>query len=216
MFEEGFHDRILSHQGQFESLIHYIQDNPRRLWLKMHNKDLFTLRRNLVLAQNLTFSAMGNLFLTDYPDKQTVEVSRSVSQEVLDQLREDALACAERGVVTITAAISEGERQIAKAIREAGYPLVIILYNGFPQLGSDQGHYYKPSGVYFEACARGQLLLLEPTEAAYQLPQVIAHTDQTLQDKCEAKHIVYTPLPHDSQRWRFVAANEMAKLLTQS
>ncbi len=43
---------------------------------------------------------------------------------------------------------------------EAGYPLIVIFPNGIPP----QTPEYKPYGVYFDACARGQLLILSPWE----------------------------------------------------
>jgi len=54
------------------------------------------------------------------------------------------------------AAISPGEKAIARAIRHQGFPLVVLLSDGFPPEGSPHERYYKPSGVYFDACAISQ------------------------------------------------------------
>ena len=119
------------------------------------------------------------------------------------------------GAVTYTAAISKGEQKIAKVVREKGFPLVVLLNDGFPAEGSPQERFYKPGGVYFEACSRGKLLLIEPDGSAFVNPVVMKATEETLQRKAEAKHHSYRPIPVESQRYRFVAMNEIGRLLVE-
>ena len=126
------------------------------------------------------------------------------------------MAAAHNGVVTYTAAISKGEQLIARTLREQGYPLVVLLNDGFPKEGSPHERYYKPGGVYFEACSKGQLLLLGPTEQAFLDAGIQAAVEDTLRCKAEARHYAYTPIPVTSQRYRFVALNEMAKRLAEN
>ena len=153
--------RTLARKGQLDAMIRYIHDNPRRAILRRQHPDLFTLRRNMRVERkapqqsDLIFSSLGNLFLLDYPDKQPVICSRSLSEQQITEQQTAALRQAENGTVTVTAAISAGEKQIAKAIRGAGFPLIILLKDGFPQAGDERERYYKPGGVYFEACAAG-------------------------------------------------------------
>lgn len=59
------------------------------------------------------------------------------------------------GGVLVSPCIAPGEREIARAALDAGLPLIVILENGFPSM-------YKPPGMYFEACAKGLLLMLAP------------------------------------------------------
>jgi hypothetical protein len=158
---------------------------------------------------------MGNHFLLDWPDKQVVEMSRSAREEEVQERLREVLAAAHKGAVTYTAAISKGEQLIARTLREQGYPLVVLLNDGFPKEGSPNERYYKPGGVYFEACSRGQLLLLEPTEQAFLDTGIQAAVEETLRRKAEARHYSYTPIPLTSQRYRFVALNEMAKRMAQ-
>ena len=99
--------------------------------------------------------------------------------------------------------------------REQGFPLVVLLNNGFPEEGSPHERYYKPGGVYFEACSRGKLLLLEPTEEAFSAPLIRQFVEGTLRRKAVAKHFKYTPIATDSLRYRFVALNEMGRLLVE-
>ena len=209
-----YHERILHAPGQLRRMIDYVKDNPRRLWIKNHHPELFRLHRRTEAA-GLSFTSMGNHFLLDWPDKQVVEMSRNATNdEVQEQLRK-VLASAHNGTVTYTAAISKGEQLIARTLREQGYPLVVLLNDGFPKEGSMHERYYKPGGVYFEACSKGQLLLLEPVEQAFLDADIQEAVEETLHRKAEARHYTYTPIPVTSQRYRFVALNEMAKRLVQ-
>ena len=210
-----YHERILHAPGQLRRMIDYVKDNPRRLWIKSHHPELFRLHRRTEAA-GLSFRSMGNHFLLDWPDKQVVEMSRSATNEEVQERLRMVLAAAHNGVVTYTAAISKGEQLIARTLREQGYPLVVLLNDGFPKEGSPHERYYKPGGVYFEACSKGQLLLLGPTEQAFLDAGIQAAVEDTLRCKAEARHYSYTPIPVTSQRYRFVALNEMAKRLAQN
>lgn len=207
-----YHERILHAPGQLRRMIDYVKDNPRRLWLKSRHPDLFKLHRRTEAA-GLSFTSIGNHFLLNLPDGQTVEMSRSATDEQIQERLGSVLVAAHQGVVTYTAAISMGERFIARSLREQGYPLVVLLNDGFPKEGSPHEHYYKPGGIYFEACSKGQLLLLEPTEEAFLDASIQKAVEETLRRKAEERHYCYTPIPVTSQRYRFVALNEMAKRL---
>ena len=210
-----YHERILHAPGQLRRMIDYVKDNPRRLWIKSHNPELFRLHRRTEEA-GLSFTSMGNHFLLDWPDKQVVEMSRSATNDEVQEWLRKVLAAAHNGTVTYTAAISKGEQIIARTLREQGYPLVVLLNDGFPKEGSPHERYYKPGGVYFEACSKGQLLLLEPIEQTFLDDGIQAAVEETLRRKAEARHYTYTPIPVTSQRYRFVALNEMAKRLAQN
>ena len=209
-----YHERILHAPGQLRRMIDYVKDNPRRLWIKSHNPELFRLHRRTEAA-GLSFTSMGNHFLLDWPDKQMVEMSRSATKEEVQEQLQSVLAAAHNGTITYTAAISKGEQLIARTLREQGYPLVVLLNDGFPKEGSPHERYYKPGGVYFEACSKGQLLLLEPTEQSFLDTGIQAAVEETLRRKAGVRHSTYTPIPLTSQRYRFVSLNEMAKRLTQ-
>ena len=168
-------------------------------------------RKNIVCG--LTFTSLGNHFLLDWPDKQLIEVSRRSTDEQIQKQMDTALALARYGVVTYTAAISKGEQLIARTIREQGFPLVVLLNDGFPKEGSPNEKYYKPGGVYFEACSKGKLLLLEPSEQTFADSNIRNATENMLRKKADAKHFSYTPIPLNSQRYRFMALNEIGRLL---
>ena len=144
-----------------------------------------------------------------------MEMSREASDEQIEERLQSVLAAAHNGAVTYTAAISKGERKIARMVRERGFPLVVLLNDGFPKEGAPHERFYKPGGVYFEACSKGKLLLLEPEGSAFVNQVVMKATEETLRRKAEAKHYSYHPVPVTSQRYRFVALNEIGRLLVE-
>jgi hypothetical protein len=208
-----YHERILHAPGQLRRMIDYVKDNPRRLWLKKHEPDLFRLHRETEI-NGLRFTSLGNHFLLDWPDCQMVEMSLNATDWQIERRLQSALETAHNGSVTYTAAISNGEKLITRTLRERGYPLVVLLNGGFPQEGSPHERFYKPGGIYFEACSRGQLLLLEPNETTFLDPSIQTAVEAKLRSKAEARGYDYKPVPVTSQRYRFVALNEIAKKLS--
>ena len=216
-FEGNLYDappyyRVLTHKGQLDAMIKYVYANAERSWLRKQNPDLFRMHR-MTEAAGLQFTSLGNHFLLDWPDRQLVEMSRSATEEQVQHKLQSVLAAAKNGAVTYTASVSKGEQLIARTLRTKGFPLVVLLNEGFPEEGSEHERFYKPGGVYFEACSRGNLLLLEPTEQAFDAPFITAAVEETLRHKAELKHIDYKPVPTEALRYRFVALNEMGKRL---
>ena len=163
----------------------------------------------------MLFTSMGNHFLLDWPDRQLVEMSRNATDEQVQHRLKSVMAAAQNGAITYTASVSKGEQFIARTLREQGFPLVVLLNDGFPEEGSPHERFYKPGGVYFEACSKGKLLLLEPTEQAFISPLIHQAVEETLLHKTEVKHFEYKPIATDSLRYRFVALNEMGRRLVE-
>lgn len=201
LWEHSYHDSILFHEGQLDNMIAYIKDNPRRLALKRANPDLFKIHQQYTIA-DVSCTVLGNMFLAEYPLHAMVQCSRRLTQAEIDARRDECLNEAANGVIHVSAAISEGEKQICRALREAGFPLIILLTEGFPKPDSPHYKYYKPQGVYFEVCAAGRLLLVEPSAELYDCPEIEA--------KVYAKTGIHD-LPHTSQRYRFIALNALAE-----
>ena len=199
LFAPDYHDSLLKGKNQLSHMVRYIQDNPRRLALKRANKDLFRIRQNQQIG-TIQCTVLGNIFLIEHPLRQVLQCSRRLTQEQIDNLKADCLREAADGTVYVTAAISEGEKQIARALREAGFPLIILLEKGFPAPDDPHYNYFKPQGVYFEACAAGKLLLIEPHR------DLLDREDIAVKTEAKVGHI-----PHDSQRYRFVAMNILAE-----
>lgn len=201
LFAPEYHDRILTGKNQLANMAKYIKDNPRRLALKRANRDLFHIHHDYTI-NNLPCIALGNIFLAEHPQRQVLQCSRQLTQEQINELKAQCFIEASNGTVYITAAISEGEKFIARELRKNGFPLIIILEKGFPKPDSPHYRYFKPQGVYFEACATGKLLLVEPK------PEVFEQQDIAMRVIKKTGNI-----PHNTQRYRFVAMNMIAEAM---
>ena len=122
--------RVLTHKGQLHAMIEYVKANAERAWMRKQHPDLFRIHRQTEV-DGLLFTSMGNHFLLEWPDRQLVEMSRSASEEQVQSRLKEVISAAHNGAVTCTAAISAGEQFIARAVREKGFPLVVLLSDGF-------------------------------------------------------------------------------------
>lgn len=155
LLEEGYHDRILQKEGQLETMIRYLHDNPRRLWTKRHNPEFFTIQHEVKLGDT-TVATAGNRFLLDYPMKEVVQCSRSINtEEAIAREVRRYLAMARDGAVLVSPSISPCEKAVMRAAFEAGVKEIVLLENGFSPM-------WKPGGAQFDACSRGQLLFIAP------------------------------------------------------
>ena len=156
LFARGYNDKLLLREGQLETWVRYLNDNPRRLLMKREHPDLFRVQRN-VEAAGMTFSAIGNRFLLDRPVRLQVQCSRRLSEAEIQEQVTHFLAAARQGAVLVSPTISPGEKAVMRAAFNEGLPLIYLQENGFSDLA-------KPNGTRMEACARGQLLILAPWE----------------------------------------------------
>ena len=170
LFARGYNDCLLLRRGQLDNWRNYLADNPRRLLLKREHPDFFHVQRNLHVGA-YTFSAIGNRFLLDYPDKLQVQCSRRLSEVEIRQRMEEFIHVAQRGAVLVSPAISLGEKMVMRTAFERGFPLIYLQENGFTDLA-------KPGGKRMDACARGQLLILAPWE--HHNEQTTIRRDQCL------------------------------------
>ena len=156
LFEDGYCDKILMNDEQLDNWKRYLDDNPRRLMLKRRNPELFTVVNGMNIAGEQC-QVVGNRFLLDIPDKMAVIVHRRYTDEENARLRDEWLACGERGGVLVSAAISPKEKEVLREALNSGYRIILLKENGFPKL-------YKPAGEAFDACAEGLLLQISPWE----------------------------------------------------
>jgi len=156
LFSPGFQDSIFFHRGQLQRMFEYLKDNPRRLAVRRMFPDLFTKARILPFCNGF-LSSYGNCDLLRSPRFYQVQVSRETSQnhEAMQCMREAMLAAAECNAVVVSPCISKGEQDLAHEALNLSIPLIVLRNNGFP-------HLFKPSGTYFDACAKGKLLMLAP------------------------------------------------------
>jgi hypothetical protein len=151
LWEQGYTDGVLQGKGQLDRWISYLNDNPRRLWIKRHHQEFFAVSHHLTIA-GTTVSAMGNHRLLQRPSIMQVYCSRRMNKEEIAREGDRLLAL---GAVLVSPAISPGERTIIDRAIEAGTPVILISNNGFTEIS-------KPGGKLFDACASGNLLLISP------------------------------------------------------
>lgn len=212
--------RTLAHAGQLRAMIDYVHANPDNAWLRRQHPGLYVIHRRVGISAGrdearttLHFDTMGKARLLNWPDRQVIALSRSLTEEQIAAEVQRAVRMAESGTVTYSAAINAGEKAVARAVREAGLPLVVLLLDGFPAEGTEAARYYHPNGVYHTACGNGQLYLMAPLPEDYDNPCVVEQTEQELRKKAEAKGLHYSPIPHSTKRWRMVAGNVMLRML---
>ena len=155
LWKSGYNDIILNSKDQLQKMVHYLQDNPRRLWVKRHKQEYFTIKKNITVG-GWNVATVGNQFLLDYPLKAVVQCSRRIkTKEDIEKEVHKYMSLAQNGAVLVSASISKAEKAVMRAAYEAKCKVIVILENGFSPM-------WKPGGKQFEACAEGRLLLVAP------------------------------------------------------
>ena len=154
LFERGFNDRLLIHEGQLRDWVDYLADNPRRLMMKQEHPDLFRVVFGVQLSI-FTCSAIGNRFLLDRPHKEAVQCSRSLTDEEIKESVEHFISQAKAGAVLVSPALSPGEKAVMHAAVEKNLPSIFLSANSFTA-------FTKPGGKFMEACASGTFLIISP------------------------------------------------------
>ena len=156
LWQRGYNDHILSNEGELERWRRYIADNPRRLYVRRQNAELFRVSFGLRIGP-FQCSAVGNRYLLDYPHILQVQCSTHFYEEDIQKAVAGYMAAARGGAVLVSPSISTGEKRTMRTAFDEGLPLILITANGL-------GEYSKPGGAYFDACAQGRLLILSPFE----------------------------------------------------
>ena len=154
LWEKGYHDRLLRHEGQLSRMFAYLDDNPRRLLLKRDYPGFFRPLGKMMVA-GILMDAMGNIELLNAPAKLQVQCSRHLYPQEIEQQKQKFLNEGRKGAVIVSPCISPGERQISTACLYNKIPLIVLLLKGFPP-------FFKPDPRYLMACAEGRLLILSP------------------------------------------------------
>ena len=174
LWARNYNDHILDGKDELDRWFKYLKDNPRRLAIKRAHPEFFTVRFGITVAGQ-TYSAIGNRFLLDYPNKQQVQCSRSLTEEQVAQATESVLAKARQGAVLVSPAISHGEPTIMRAALDAHLPLIYLTRFGFNQFSH-------PGNQFYQACAEGRFLILSPWEHQNQRPQLTREISLMLND----------------------------------
>ena len=151
LWEKGYHDRILWHAGQLQNMINYVKDNPRRLMVKRMYSDCFAVMHNVKYGERM-FSTVGNLHLLD-DNLTAVHVRSTWSEEEKRNYMNRCIMAARQGAALIGPFISPWEKMVLEVALKEGLPVILLVPHAFT-------NYYKPPGTLFDACSRGNLLLL--------------------------------------------------------
>lgn len=179
LFEKGYCDKVLLRDGQLDNWKRYLDDNPRRLFIKRLHPEYFTVLHQVQLMDHLC-QIIGNQFLLNIPDKAAVIVHRAYSDQEFENYRRQWLAIGEAGGVLISAAVAPREKIVMREAMNRGYRLILVRENGFPPL-------YKPSGEAFNACSEGRLLQVSPWE--YHMQRRTISREQCLLLNRLAEHL---------------------------
>ena len=185
LWEKGFHDRLLQHEGQLQNMIDYVRDNPRRLMLRRQHSSLFIVQHQVRYGR-WSFSSVGQLRLLDAP-LVAVHVRRYFT---LDQRRDYMNGCilaARRGAVLVSPFISEHEKRVRDEAFREGLCCIQLCNEAF----SD---YYKPAGELITPCADGRLLLLTLVTGAPQERRIT-------RDECTSLNAVAESMARQSNEY---------------
>lgn len=155
LWQIGYSDTILVGRGHLKKMTNYLADNPRRLWVKTHNAELFTQTK--VMINGKLADMMGNIHLLQYGKKVYVQSSNKMGSEELEKVKMRFIEMCENGYVPVTAGISKGEKAVMNWALDHGHELILVTNNRMNDL-------WKPGGRQFDACANGKLLLVATGE----------------------------------------------------
>ena len=157
LFSRGFNDRILFRRGQLKTWVAYLDDNPRRLWLKWHFPDRLRKVYDFTAGtKGHRYTAVGNTFLVTYPERLQVRCHRNLTEEQIQQEVEKYLREAHRGTVLVSPFISPAEKAVFEACYQERLPMIHIVNRGL------DGKFNYPSGRDLSGCSDGFLLVLAP------------------------------------------------------
>ena len=157
LFNAGYNDRVLNQFGQLEGWIQYLRDNPRRLWLKLHNAD--RLRKVYEFEAGRLghrYTAVGETFLVKYPERAQVRCHRNLSDEEIQREVAYYLGLARQGVVLVSPFISPAEKAVYEACYKEKLRMIRIVNRAL------DGKFIYPSGKDLQGCVDGFLLVLAP------------------------------------------------------
>ena len=157
LFNAGYNDRVLNQYGQLEGWIEYLRDNPRRLWLKLHNTD--RLRKVYEFEagkQGHRYTAVGETFLVKYPERAQVRCHRNLTEEEIKKEVAYYLGLARQGVVLVSPFISPAEKAVYEACYQGKLKMIRIVNRAL------DGKFVYPSGRDLQGCSDGFMLVLAP------------------------------------------------------
>lgn len=151
LLSEWYNDRILTGRHQLDSFFRYIDDNPRRLFLRREHPSYF-LESQMTLGR-MRFGLYGNCDLAADPVRVALRISRRFSAGELAARQALWQEVAREQGVIISPFISRAERAVRRSLVRLGARVALIRHEAFPER-------FKPQGELFDLCAAGRLLII--------------------------------------------------------
>ena len=155
--------RPMSHKGQLQTMIRYVQMNPQRLATKRLKPGFFRVQEEIEIGGRM-YRGIGNAALLQAERYAPVHVRRTMIGEAMHgddtRLRDYMNGCvlaARQGAVMVSPFISDKEKEVMAVLLAEAHPFIYIADNGFDD-------YYKPSDGLFDSVAAGRVLMLSPWE----------------------------------------------------
>lgn len=164
LFLNGYNDKIVFRPGQYEGYKKYIEDNPRRYFIRTLCPEFFKTWRNFRIGDKQV-SLYGNFELLRKPCKSVVRFSRKFSDGEWEERKDEYDRTISQEGVLVSPFIHHNEKDIKTIGIERGASIIRIVNNGY----SDR---YKPGGIEFDLCAEGRLLLIAPVEYNFRKTNV--------------------------------------------
>lgn len=156
VFEANFHDAISFNAGELSRYVQYVRENPIRWQWKHDHPDFFKKHyaiRHPRLPREMSWTAIGDISLLDYPRMEMVVVHRRITEAQRHADVAHYLSLARDGVLLIGGFISLGEREVARGLMELPRAKVIyLLPYGLKN--------YKPHGLAVKRLAESATLVL--------------------------------------------------------
>lgn len=152
IFKPDFYDRFLFTNDNLPQLCRYIEDNPRRLAIRLDHPDYFRKVNNFCLCGQQV-QAYGNFQLLSNPLKDSVVIHRADTQALLEAKHRNWLYHAENKGVFVSPFISAPEKEVRRELEMAGARIILITDQHFPER-------YKPYAHDFSLCEEGRMLVI--------------------------------------------------------
>lgn len=150
VFADNYHDTFLVFRGQLQRMLDYVSDNPRRHLVRQQYPSWF--QRFVISDGKDSFEAYGNWDLMVEPVVTPVRAGREFRKNEIAYKQLWVRTVLNDGIL-VSPFINEMEKRVRDWAVDNGGALIYIVPDEF-------GERYKPSGVLFDLCAEGRLMLV--------------------------------------------------------
>lgn len=152
LFADKFNDRIAFKNLEVNRFFYYVNDNPRRLHIRVLYPEYFQ-RRMMIRIGSRLFHIFGNFQLLREARISPAVVSSRYSPEERERLHREWSEIIRSGGALVSPFISQAERDLMQSGIQGGASIIRVVPDGIAPK-------FKPQGLEFELCMAGRLLLI--------------------------------------------------------